>query len=69
MYITNINIGVAIALVLVIIAFLRWLIVRTIKIREKLKMSLIFTNIAHELLTPLTILSASIENLRTNNPA
>lgn len=69
MYITNINIGVAIALVLVIIAFLRWLIVRTMKIREKIKMSYIFTNIAHELLTPLTILSASIENLRTNNPA
>lgn len=69
MYITNIYLGIAIALVLAIIAFIRWLIVHTMKIREKLKMSYIFTNITHELLTPLTILSASIENLRANNPA
>ena len=69
MYVTNIYIGVAIALVLAIIVLIRWLIVRTMNIREKLKMSYIFTNITHELLTPLTILSASIENLRANNPA
>lgn len=69
MYITNIYLGIAIALVLAIIAFIRWLIVHTMNIREKLKMSYIFTNITHELLTPLTILSASIENLRANNPA
>ena len=69
MYVTNIYIAIALALVIVIIGFVRWLIVRTMNIREKLKMSHIFTNITHELLTPLTILSASIENLRANNPA
>ena len=48
MYITNIYLGIAIALVLAIIAFIRWLIVHTMNIREKLKMSYIFTNITHD---------------------
>ena len=43
MYITNIYIAIALALVIVIIGFVRWLIVRTMNIREKLKMSHIET--------------------------
>ena len=69
MNITNIYIGIAITLLLAIIIFLRWLIFRTMRIREQIQMSYIFTNITHELITPLTILSASIENLRANNPS
>lgn len=69
MNITNIYIGIAITLLLAIIIFLRWLIFRTKRIREQIQMSYIFTNITHELITPLTILSASIENLRANNPS
>ena len=68
MNIINIYIGVVVALIITFIIFLRWIFVRTIRIRERLQMSLIFTNITHELLTPLTILSASIENLRNSNP-
>ena len=69
MNITNIYIGIAITLLLAIIIFLRWLVFRTMRIREQLQMSYVFTNITHELITPLTILSASIENLRANNPS
>lgn len=68
MDITNIYIGVVVTLILAFILFLRWIFVRTLRIRERLQMSFIFTNITHELLTPLTILSASIENLRNSNP-
>ena len=32
------------------------------------KMAMIFTNITHELLTPLTIISASVERLRSTSP-
>ena len=69
MNITNIYIGVVVVLIITFIIFLRWIFVRTIRIRERLQTSLIFTNITHELLTPLTILSASIENLRNSNPS
>ena len=62
MNITNIYIGIAITLLLAIIIFLRWLIFRTMRIREQIQMSYIFTNITHELITPLTILSASLEH-------
>ena len=41
---------------------------RSVRIRNRLQMSYIFTNITHELLTPLTIISASVERLRSHDP-
>ena len=38
------------------------------RVRRRLQMSAIFTNITHELLTPLTVLSASIDKLREEEP-
>lgn len=38
-------------------------------IRRQMQINQTFTNITHELLTPLTIISASVENLRMSNPA
>ena len=40
---------------------------RSVRIRNRLQMSYIFTNITHELLTPLTIISASVERLRSHD--
>ena len=56
-------------LVLIVTLYLaRWLYLRSMRIRNQLQMSYIFTNITHELLTPLSILSASVEHLRTEQP-
>ena len=41
---------------------------RNTKLRQKAQMNMMFTSLTHELLTPLTILSASIENLRDAEP-
>jgi CheY-like chemotaxis protein len=41
---------------------------RGIKVRQKLQMEQIFTNITHELLTPLTVISASVDHLRHEAP-
>ena len=41
---------------------------RNSKLRQKAQMNMMFTSITHELLTPLTILSASIEHLREVEP-
>ena len=41
---------------------------RSIKVRQRLQMGHIFTNITHELLTPLTVISASIDHLRDEAP-
>ena len=41
---------------------------RNTKLRQKAQMNMMFTSLTHELLTPLTILSASIENLREAEP-
>jgi CheY-like chemotaxis protein len=38
------------------------------RIRSQLQMNYIFNNITHELLTPLTIISASVEKLREEHP-
>ena len=46
----------------------RWLYDRSRYIKAQLQMSYVFTNITHELLTPLTILSASVEKLRGEHP-
>lgn len=46
-----------------------WLIYRrSVKIHHRLQMNMVFTNISHELLTPLTVISASIEKLREQEP-
>ena len=38
------------------------------RVRRSLQMSAIFTNITHELLTPLTVISASVDKLREEEP-
>lgn len=38
------------------------------RVRRSLQMSAIFTNITHELLTPLTVISASVDKLRDEEP-
>lgn len=40
---------------------------RSVRIRNQLQMSYVFTNITHELLTPLTIIAASVERLRSHD--
>ena len=57
----------AIALVIAILIVMR-LNQRNSKLRQKAQMNMMFTSITHELLTPLTILSASIEHLREVEP-
>jgi DNA-binding response OmpR family regulator/nitrogen-specific signal transduction histidine kinase len=55
------------ALILLFIAG-RFLYERSVRVRNKLQMAQMFTNISHELLTPLTVLSASIERMRMQEP-
>ena len=57
-----------IILTILFFGFGRWLYIRSVRIRNRVQMSYIFTNITHELLTPLTILSASVEHLRKSRP-
>ena len=46
-----------------------WLVYRrSVKIHHRLQMNEVFTNISHELLTPLTVIAASIEKLREQEP-
>ena len=56
-----------IALVIAVVVVMR-LNLRNAKLRQKAQQSMMFTSLTHELLTPLTILSASIENLRAAEP-
>ena len=55
---------------LLVVAFLfgRVLYSRSMRIRSKLQMTRVFTNLSHELLTPLTVISASVERLREQEP-
>ena len=59
-----------VAAIVVITLFLtgRWFYFRTIRIRQQAQMNAVFTDITHEILTPLTILSSSIEILRSSSP-
>lgn len=50
-------------------ALFRWFHIRSTRIRSQLQMNYIFNNITHELLTPLTIISASVEKLREEHPS
>lgn len=46
----------------------RGLYQRSVRMRNRAQMSVIFTNITHELLTPLTVISASVDRLRSREP-
>ena len=56
--------------IIVIAAFLlgREVYRRSVKVRQRLQMGQMFTNITHELLTPLTVISASVDHLRDEAP-
>lgn len=67
------NVHVLLTLIIVVvitIIFLvgRHLYLRSLKVRRKLQLSNIFTNITHELLTPLTVISASVDRMRNEDP-
>ena len=59
---------ISVCIMIAITALIRWLYVRNMRIRNQLQMNYIFNNITHELLTPLTIISASIEKIREEHP-
>lgn len=54
--------------VLLGILLFRYLFIRSMRIRNRLKLGRVFANISHELLTPLTVISASVERLREQEP-
>ena len=56
------------AIISVVIFVGRNLYLRSLRLRRRLQMSDIFTNITHELLTPLTVISASVDKLRDEAP-
>ena len=62
---------VILSIIVLVALFLmgRELYFRSVRIRQHLQMSGIYTNITHELLTPLTVISASVERLREKNPS
>ena len=65
----NIAIYIIIALIIILVFFLlRVLYIRSVHIRNKLQMGQVYTNISHELLTPLTVISASVERMYEQNP-
>jgi len=47
----------------------RELFQRGVRMKNRLQMSAVYTNITHELLTPLTVISASVERLREQEPS
>lgn len=61
--------NLAIVVFAIIFAFFgRLIYMRSKRLREKLRMGYVFTNITHELLTPLTVLSASVDKMREEAP-
>ena len=59
---------VILAIVIVFSFVGRNLYLRSQRLRRRLQMSAIYTNITHELLTPLTVISASVDKLRDQEP-
>lgn len=59
---------ISVCTVIAITVLIRWLFARNTRIQNQLQMNFIFNNITHELLTPLTIISASVEKLREEHP-
>lgn len=67
----NLNIWwfiIAIAVLAVLLYLGRQIYLRSQRMRNRLQMERIYTDITHELLTPLTIISASVEHLRAEEP-
>ena len=58
--------------IIIIISTIIWfgkkLYYRSLHVKRRLQMGQIFTNITHELLTPLTVISASVDQLREEAP-
>lgn len=51
------------------LSYMTWqLYRRSVRIANRLQLNRAFTNISHELLTPLTVISASVEQLREEEP-
>lgn len=57
-----------VALLAIIFLAGRHLYLRSQRAQRSLQMSVIFTNITHELLTPLSVISASVDKLRDTEP-
>jgi len=58
----------AITCLMIVILFMgRWLYRRSMLLRNRVQMNYIFTNITHDLITPMSILSVLVEHLRTTN--
>ena len=68
MNLTTIIILISVLLIGIFTFIGRSLYRRSVRIRNQLQMSYVFTNITHELLTPLTIIAASVERLRKKAP-
>ena len=67
----NLNIWwfiIALAVLAVLLYLGRQIYLRSQRMRNRLQMERIYTDITHELLTPLTIISASVELLRAEEP-
>jgi len=56
------------AIVVALLIFGREVYLRSVRLRHRLQMSRVYTNITHELLTPLTVIAASVERLRDQEP-
>ena len=66
---TDILLTITILTLLAVLAAIgRAIYMRSQSIRRQLRMSAVFTNITHELLTPLTVISASVDKLREEEP-
>ena len=66
---TDILLTITILTLLAVLAAIgRAIYMRSRSIRRQLRMSAVFTNITHELLTPLTVISASVDKLREEEP-
>lgn len=59
---------ILVAIVAIIFFAGRRLYLRSQRVKRRLQMGAIFTNITHELLTPLAVISASIDKLRDTEP-
>jgi len=55
-------------IVMIIFLFGKNVYQRSIRVKQRLQMGQVFTNITHELLTPLTVISASVDRLREEAP-
>ena len=67
---TNLLLTIIILVLVAVFAIVgRVIYQRSVSVRRRLRMSAVFTNITHELLTPLTVISASVDKLREEEPS